>query len=109
MTATDHVPDTELASILADYGVVWLGGHEASEVAGDCPHDCKHVARTPVAVGPTKRTTRLVECGECGCRVWLTDTDRPAGRWQQVCGPETAESTARRNRIAAIRRRAKGG
>lgn len=104
MTATQQ-PDVTLTSVLADYGVMWLDGHQA-EVAGDCPHKCRHVTRTPVAVGPTKRTTRLVECGECGCRVWLTDNDRPTGRWQQVCGPETAESTARRNRIAAIRRRA---
>ena len=82
-----------------------MDGHEASEVNGDCPHDCRHVKQIPVAVGPTNRTTRLVECGECHCRVWLTDKNRVASRWQQLCGPETVESTARRTRIAAIRRR----
>lgn len=94
-----------LEMVTSAYGVVWLPGHEAAEVDGDCPHDCRHVKQVAVAVGPTARTTRLVECSECHCRVWLTAHNRVAGRWQKLCGPGSAESTARRDRIAAIRRR----
>ena len=97
-----------VAPLLSDYGVLWLDGFEVSDAVGDCEHDdCRHVHQVGVAVGPSKRTTRLVECSDCRCRVWFTDKNRPAGKWQQVGGEGAAESTARWNRIAAIRRRAR--
>jgi hypothetical protein len=56
----------------------------ARRIAGDCPHDCRHMGTAVVGWGPDREHHELLTCTDSGCqgncRGWL-----PApGTYQQI-------------------------